>query len=87
MAGAAKVSISLGAEELSWAKRQAKSRVASLSAVVSDALRKERQAEARLKLLADLGTDDISERDRNEVRNEWHAPAKPRRAVKRAKKA
>lgn len=71
MAAAEKISISLGAEDLAWARRRAKMEVKSLSAVLAEAVRRQRQAEARIRLLADLGTDDITERERDAVRNEW----------------
>jgi predicted nucleic acid-binding protein len=90
-ATAKKISVSLSAEDLSWAKQRAKREVKSLSAVVSEALRRQRQAEARSRLLAELGTDDISERDREQVRSEWSVPLKgprqARRASKRARKS
>jgi hypothetical protein len=88
MAAAEKISISLGAEDLAWARRRAKTEVKSLSAVLAEAVRRQRQAEARARLLVDLGTDDITERERDEVRNEWRArreptPRSPKRAAKR----
>jgi hypothetical protein len=71
MGAAEKVSISLSAEDLRWAKARAKRELKSVSAVLAEALRRQRQAEARAALLADLGTDDITDRERNEVRREW----------------
>jgi hypothetical protein len=85
MAAAEKISISVGAEDLRWARQRAKREVKSLSAVVSEALRRQRQAEARTRLLADLGTDDITERDRDQVRDEWRAPPKARPQKKRTR--
>jgi hypothetical protein len=85
MAAAEKISVSLGAEDLIWARQRAKREVKSLSAVVSEALRRQRQAEARTRLLADLGTDDITERERDQVRDEWRMPHKKGR--KRKKKS
>jgi Arc/MetJ-type ribon-helix-helix transcriptional regulator len=85
MAAAEKISVSLGAEDLSWARQRAKREVKSLSAVVSEALRRQRQAEARTRLLAELGTDDITERERDQVRDEWRMPHKKGR--KRKKKS
>jgi len=91
MAAAEKVSVSLSAEDLTWARQRAKREIKSLSAVLSEALRRQRQAEARSRLLADLGTDDISESDRNQVRSEWRTPSNVRpprrRTAKRAKKS
>jgi hypothetical protein len=88
VASVEKISISLAAADLAWAKERAKTQDKSLSSVLSEALRRERQAEARLRLLSDLGTDDITERDRQEVRSEWRAPevAVPKRSfVKKTK--
>lgn len=86
MAAAQKISISLGAEDLAWARRQAKAEAKSLSAVLAEAVRRQRQAEARARLLADLGTDDITERERDAVRNEWRSPLARRDARPRAVK-
>ena len=72
-ATAAKVSISLGADELVWARAQAKRNGKSLSAIMAEALRKQRQAEARTRLLQRLGASDITEADLAAVRAEWHA--------------
>jgi predicted nucleic acid-binding protein len=83
MGAAAKISISLRREDLAWARERAKRDLKSLSSVIADALRRQRQAEARGRLLAELGTDDISERERDEVRGEWRKghPSAPRRRV------
>jgi hypothetical protein len=81
MAGAEKISVSLAAEDLAWAKKRAKTHDKSLSSVLSEALRRERQAEARLSLLAELGTDDIAEQDREQVRSEWRRPLEPPRSA------
>jgi hypothetical protein len=86
MAAAEKISISLGAEDLAWARRQAKAGAKSLSAVLAEAVRRQRQAEARARLLADLGTDDITERERDAVRNEWRSPLAKRAIRPRAAK-
>ena len=80
MAVAEKISVSIGPEDLAWARRRAKNELKSLSAVLADALRRQRQAETRARLLVDLGTDDITERERQDVRSEWRA----RRPAKRA---
>jgi hypothetical protein len=74
VAAAEKISISLGAEDLAWARRQAKAEAKSLSAVLAEAVRRQRQAAARARLLADLGTDDITDRERDAVRGEWRSP-------------
>ena len=84
MGAAEKISISLSAEDLQWARRQAKKAGQSLSSVIAEGLRRQRQAEARELLLAELGTADISELDRNAVRDEWRQPkVRPRRKAKR----
>jgi hypothetical protein len=70
MPAAAKVSVSISAEDLAWAKKRARTGTTSLSAVVSEALRRQRQAEARAKLLHELGTDDISSADVSAMRAE-----------------
>jgi hypothetical protein len=83
MAAAEKISVSIAADDLRWAKQRAKREVKSLSAVVAEALRGQRQAEARARLLVELGTDDITPRDRDEVREQWRTPPKQGRASKR----
>ncbi len=91
MATAEKISVSVSPEDLAWAKARAKREVTSVSAVLAEALRRQRKAEARAHLLADLGTDDISESDRKRVRDEWRTPpsasaGRAPRATKRADK-
>jgi hypothetical protein len=71
MALVEKVSVSLGAEEVEWARHKAEQSDMSFSAVVSEALRKQRQHEARLELLAELGDDDITPEDIAAVLAEW----------------
>ena len=66
-----KISVSLGAAEEKWAREKAAATGRSFSAVLNDALRRERQNEARLRLLEELGTSDISPEDLNAVRAEW----------------
>jgi len=70
MATVHKISISLGSEDLEWARKKAEETASSVSAVMSGALRREQQHEARLKLLEWLGTDDITEADREAIRLE-----------------
>ena len=68
----AKISISVSKEELSWARREARLRHRSLSAVVSDALRRARQAEARERLLAEFGdAARASPEELAEIYQEW----------------
>jgi UDP-N-acetylglucosamine:LPS N-acetylglucosamine transferase len=71
MATVEKLSVSLGAEEAAWARKQAEASGRSLSAVLTDALRRQRKLEAMDRLLAELGTDDITEEDLAAVRAEW----------------
>jgi hypothetical protein len=86
VAAAEKISISLGAEDLAWARRQAKAEAKSLSAVLAEAVRRQRQAAARARLLADLGTDDITDRERDAVRGEWRSPrSRPTRRTTKAR--
>lgn len=84
MGTAEEISISLGADDLAWARRQAKAEATSVSAVLAEAVRRQRQAEARARLLTDLGTDDITDREREAVLREWRAP-RTSRARRRAK--
>jgi hypothetical protein len=80
MPAVAKVSVSISSEDLAWAKRRARRGTTSLSAVVSEALRRQRQAEARTKLLDELGTNDISSEDVSAIRAEIRGSRAPRRA-------
>jgi hypothetical protein len=68
-----KVSVALSSTELDWARRRAENEGASLSAVVSAALRRERQAEARGRLLDLLGADEVSQAVIDEVRAELYS--------------
>lgn len=69
-AGARKVSVSITAEELDWARSMAKAEHVSLSAVVSHALRVERQMRARKRVIEKLGIRSTS-KQRESVRREW----------------
>ena len=86
MPAVAKVSVSISAEDLAWAKKRARKSTTSLSAVVSDALRRQRQAEARAQLLADLGTDDISSEDVAAMRAELRGERTQQRSATRGRK-
>jgi hypothetical protein len=66
-----KLSVSIASEEIAWARQQAEASGSSLSAVLTEALRKQRQSLARRRLLAELGTDDITEEDLAAIRAEW----------------
>ena len=66
-----KVSVSLATEDLAWARQRAEKSDTSLSAVLSAALRRERQFEARGRLLEELGTADITPDELEAARAEW----------------
>jgi len=83
MRAAEKVSVSLSSEDLAWARARAKQQAKSLSGVLSDALRRQRQAEARLALLQELGTADITDADLAALRSELDAPKPSRRLRKK----
>ena len=52
--GAVKISVSLSEEELAWAKKRAKRLKTSVSAVLTEAVRLQKQMEARREVLAYL---------------------------------
>jgi hypothetical protein len=84
MRAAEKVSVSLSSEDLAWARARAKEQAKSLSGVLSDALRRQRQAEARLALLQELGTGDITAADLGALRSELDQPKPSKRSRKKA---
>lgn len=65
-----KVSVSLAVEDVEWARKKAEQDDKSLSAVLTEALRRQRQSEARRQLLAELGTDDLTPEDLEAARAE-----------------
>ena len=65
-----KVSVSLAAEDVDWARKKAEQDGKSLSAVLSEALRRQRQSEARRRLLEELGTDDLTQEELDAARAE-----------------
>ena len=65
-----KISVSVSREDLAWARKRARLRRTSLSAVVSESLLRQRQAEAGVRLLEDLGTAEITAADLVELRAE-----------------
>ena len=71
MGATEKVSVSLASDDLEWARQKAAQDDKSLSAVLTEALRRQRQSEARRRLLAELGTDDITQADLDAARAEW----------------
>lgn len=86
MANAAKISISVAEPELlAWAKKRAERRGVSLSAVFTEAVRFERQLEARKRFLESLGPEGRATPDEMAaIRADWEAQATPaKRATKR----
>jgi hypothetical protein len=69
-----KISISLSPEDAKWARARAKKLKTSVSGVVGEALRRERQAEARRKLVEELG-GPLAEEELRAVLAEWRTPA------------
>ena len=65
-----KISISLSPEDARWARARAKKLKTSVSGVVGEALRRERQAEARRQLIEELG-GPLDEEALRAVLNEW----------------
>jgi hypothetical protein len=65
-----KVSVSLAAEDVEWARQRAERDETSLSGVLTEALRRQRQSEARQRLLAELGADDLTPADIDAARAE-----------------
>jgi hypothetical protein len=89
----AKISISIpDAALLEWAKQQAEREGRSLSAVFTEALRRERQRDARLRVEQWLGSaGELTPEREAEVLAEWgvpptSAPLKPKPAQPRAKR-
>jgi len=70
---AEKVSVSLETEDVEWARHKAKQSNTSFSAVVNEALRKQRLHEARMELLKELGDKDITIKDLEAVYAEWRS--------------
>jgi hypothetical protein len=52
-----KISVALGAEDYAWAKQRAKEQGGSVSAVLSEALKRLRQSSARARLLQGVQLD------------------------------
>jgi hypothetical protein len=69
-----KVSVSLGADELKWVKARAKRLKLSVSASLTDILRRYRQQEARREFLASLEPSERASREELEdIRAEWRS--------------
>ena len=71
VAATEKVSVTLAIEDVEWARQKAAADGKSFSAVVTEALRRQRQSEARRRLLAELGTDDITPAELAAIEAEW----------------
>jgi len=63
MSTAQKLSISLNRADAEWARSTAKRRRTSVSAIIAEALEKERRAEAQRRLLGLLGGDPVEPSD------------------------
>lgn len=63
--------ITLASEDLAWAQARAECQGTTVSAVVTEAVRRQRQNEARRRLLVELGTDDLTEPELAAVEAEW----------------
>jgi hypothetical protein len=87
MATITRVSVWLNSEDLAWAKQRARRDNKTLSAVVSEALLKERRAEALDELIADLGGEDITEAERQALHKELGWTTKRSNARKKAARA
>lgn len=71
MAAVEKLSVSMPIEDIAWVRAKALRSEMSVSAVLAEAVRRQRRAEALAALLDDLGVEDISEQDLAAVRAEW----------------
>lgn len=71
--GAVKVSVSLSEEELAWAQKRAKRLKTSLSAVLTEAVRDQRRAEAGREVLSWLleANPAASAEELEEIQREW----------------
>jgi hypothetical protein len=76
MATVHKLSVSLRAEDARWARARAKKLKTSVSAVLTEAIRRERQAEARRQLLDYLGGGEITRQEAAAIEAEWRGEKK-----------
>jgi hypothetical protein len=70
MAKAEKLSVSIDKEELAWARAYARASGTSLSAVLTEALRDRRRAEAMDRLLDKLRAHEITDETMSAIRAE-----------------
>ena len=70
MSNTAKISVAVGHDELDWARRNAKRRGKSLSAVVTEALSEQRRVEAMRDVLEWIGEEQppLTEKERAAAR-------------------
>src|SRR5215470_19756869 len=82
MAVTEKISLSVGMDEIEWARKHAERTHSSLSAVVTETIRRARQHEARLALLKALGENArVTPEERERIRAEWKGlPSTPERS-------
>ncbi len=82
MAATEKISISVGMDEIEWARKQAERTNSSLSSVVTETIRRARQHESRLKLLKELGERArVTPEEMERIRAEWKGlPSTPERS-------
>jgi hypothetical protein len=66
-----KISVSLAQEDVKWAKARAKALRTSVSSVLSEALRRQRKAEALRRLIGDMGGPEVTQEELDAVREEW----------------
>lgn len=72
MATTQKLSVSIGVDEVKWLRARAKRSRASVSSVMTEAVRKLRQQEARQAFLAKLAPGERATLDEiEEIRREW----------------
>ena len=71
MAATEKISISITLPELEWARERAEAEQTSLSAVVSEAVRRQRQRDARMDLLRELDVPELTDKERAALHRQW----------------
>lgn len=73
MASTEKISVTIPTDELEWARKRAEAEGASLSSIVSDALRERRRLEAMREVSAWLseGQPEVTPAEIDAVRREW----------------
>lgn len=88
MASTEKISVSVTTDELAWARKEAARTKTSLSAVVSETIRRARQREARLVLLEELGeVARVTPEEMERIRAEWKGSPSTRERSSRSSAA